>query len=52
MEMSKISRHVLKTALSYLLMSGSAQIATREHVEGVPRVLEGRCDRYTAAEGV
>jgi hypothetical protein len=52
MEMSKTSRHVLKTALSYLLVSGSAQIAMRERVEGVPHVLEGRCDRYTAAKGV
>jgi hypothetical protein len=45
MEMSKTSRRVLKTALSYLLVSGSAQIATREHVGGVPR-------GHTAAEGV
>jgi hypothetical protein len=33
-------------------MSGSAQIVMREHMEGVPRVLEGQCDRYTAAESV
>jgi hypothetical protein len=50
--MSKTSRRVLKTALSYLLVSGSAQIATREHVGGVPRESEGQYDRHTAAEGV
>jgi hypothetical protein len=52
MEMSKTSQRVLKTALSYLLVSGSAQIATCECVEGVPRVSEGWYDRYMAAEGV
>jgi hypothetical protein len=52
MEMSKTLRRVLKTALSYLLVSGSAQIAMHEHVEGVPRVSEGRYNRYTVAEGV
>jgi hypothetical protein len=45
-------RRVLKTTLSNLLMSGSARIAMRECVEGVPRVSEGRYNRYTVAEGV
>jgi hypothetical protein len=52
MEMSKTSLRILKTALSYLIVSGSAQIATCERVEGVLCESEGRYNRHTVAEGV
>jgi hypothetical protein len=43
---------VLKVKEEVFCTQGAMQMYQRERVEGVPRVFEGQCDRYTAAEGV